>query len=86
MAYLKQWHQKFTANWFEVTHSLGLVSVTPSQSIKYFKKTTLVELVANHLVSDSYASFKNDAAVAFIVMNSTAKLVQPSSGFHNGPF
>ena len=46
-AVLKRHEFEFQANWFEI-HCLAVASITRQQGLKYFKKTTLVELANKH--------------------------------------
>ena len=48
-SFLKRNHEKFARDWFTVHHA-ALASVTPEQGLNYFRNTTLVELVENHIM------------------------------------
>ena len=52
-AYLKRHNDEFCEDWYTV-HLDALRSVTPQMGLNHFKKTTLVELVANHPQSEEY--------------------------------
>ena len=71
-AYLKRYNESFGKDWFTV-HIAALASVTPQQGLNYFKKTTLVELVENHPLSEDYqrkyAAVVAVAAATFLVFD-----------------
>jgi transposase len=46
-SYLKRFHVEFGRDW-RLVHDMALASVTPAMGLKYFKMTTLVELVESH--------------------------------------
>jgi len=48
-----QW-KDFVINWYAV-HMQAIMAVTPALGICYFKKTTLIELVANHSLNVTLA-------------------------------
>jgi hypothetical protein len=52
-AYLKRHNDEFCEDWYTV-HLDALRCVTPQMGLNHFKKTTLVELVANHPQSEEY--------------------------------
>ena len=49
-AHLKRHHVNFNLDWNRV-HTEALLSITPQMGLEYFKKTTLVELVERHPLS-----------------------------------
>ena len=48
-SFLKRHHQEFARDWFTVHHA-AIASVTPEQGLNYFRNTTLIELVENHIM------------------------------------
>lgn len=52
-AFLNRNYKTFKTDWFRV-HSLAIMSITPQMGLNYFKKTTLIDLVDRHPLSEEY--------------------------------
>jgi transposase len=66
-SYLKHFRNSFAINWNSV-HIAALQSITPQQGLNYFKKTTLIELVENHPLSEDYQQTCVQAAAETVVL------------------
>jgi hypothetical protein len=63
-AYLRRFHDTFSVDWYSV-HSAALRSVSPQQGLRYFRNTTLVELVEDHPLSESFKlKMRSDAVLS----------------------
>ena len=67
-AYLKRHHLAFTRDWYTV-HMSALASFTPQQGLHFFRKTTLVNLVRNHPLSEEHAQEAAEALAVVLVLD-----------------
>jgi len=63
-AFLKRHSTEFFNNWYEI-YLLAIMSVTPEQGLNFFKKTTLVELIENHPLLET---FEETTACTFLIL------------------